>query len=110
VVVILSTHIVEDVRELCSRMAIISNGELILEGIPAQTIDALKGKIWSKVVSTEAEREAIEKGFQVISAHMLGGLNELRIYSETSPGDGFGRAEADLEDVYFFNLTRHQRN
>ena len=110
VVVILSTHIVEDVRELCSRMAIISNGEVILEGIPALTIDALKGEIWSKVVSTEAEREAIEKAFQVISAHMVGGLNELRIYSETSPGDGFVRAEADLEDVYFFNLTRHQRN
>ncbi len=110
VVVILSTHIVEDVRELCSRMAIISNGELILEGVPAQTIDVLKGRIWSKVVATEAEREAIEKGFQVISAHMVGGLNELRVYSEAAPGDGFTHAEADLEDVYFFNLTRHQRN
>jgi len=110
VVVILSTHIVEDVRELCSRMAIISNGEVILEGIPALAIDALKGKIWSKVVSTEAERQALEQAFQVISAHMVAGLNELRIYSEASPGDGFVRAEADLEDVYFFNLTRHQRN
>ncbi len=110
VVVILSTHIVEDVRELCSKMAIISSGELILEGIPAQTIETLKGRIWSKVVGTEAEREAIEKTFHVISAHMVGGLNELRVYSETSPGDGFIPTEADLEDVYFFNLTRHQKN
>jgi ABC-2 type transport system ATP-binding protein len=110
VVVILSTHIVEDVRELCSKMAIISSGELILEGIPAQSIDTLKGRIWSKVVGTEAEREAIEKTFHVISVHMVGGLNELRIYSEAAPGDGFIPTEADLEDVYFFNLTRHQKN
>jgi ABC-2 type transport system ATP-binding protein len=110
VVVILSTHIVEDVRELCSKMAIISNGELILEGVPAQTIETLKGRIWSKVVTTESERETVEKSFQVISAHMVGGLNELRIYSESSPGDGFVHADGDLEDVYFFNLSRHQKN
>jgi ABC-2 type transport system ATP-binding protein len=110
VVVILSTHIVEDVRELCSKMAIISSGELILEGVPAQTIDVVKGRIWSKVVTSEAERDAIEKGFHVISAHMVGGLNELRIYSEAAPGDGFAQTDADLEDVYFFNLTRHQKN
>src|ERR1700684_845111 len=59
VVVILSTHIVEDVRELCSKMAIISSGELILEGVPAQTIDVLKGRVWSKVVSTDGELSAI---------------------------------------------------
>ena len=110
VVVILSTHIVEDVRELCSKMAIISSGELILEGAPAQTIETLKGRIWSKVVATDGERDAVEKSFHVISAHMVGGLNELRVYSETSPGDGFVHTEADLEDVYFFNLTRHQKN
>src|SRR5271168_5036761 len=110
VVVILSTHIVEDVRELCSKMAIISSGELILEGVPAQTIDAVKGRIWSKVVTTEAERDAIEKGFHVISAHMVAGLNELRIYSEEAPGDGFAPTDADLEDVYFLTLARHQRN
>src|SRR5713226_4206091 len=79
VVVILSTHIVEDVRELCSRMAIISSGELLLEGVPVETIDALKGRVWRKVVATEAEREAIEKAFPVISMHLVGGLQELRI-------------------------------
>ena len=110
VVVILSTHIVEDVRELCSRMAIISNGELLLEGVPVQTINAMKGKVWTKVVATEAEREAVEKSFQVISAHLVGGLHEVRIYSEAAPGDGFSPAEADLEDVYFFKLIQHQKN
>jgi ABC-type multidrug transport system ATPase subunit len=110
VVVILSTHIVEDVRELCSRMAIICNGELLLEGVPAQTIDALKGRIWTKVVATDAEREAIDKSFPVVSAHLIGGLHEVRVFSETPPGDGFVAAETDLEDVYFFNLTKHQKN
>lgn len=110
VVVILSTHIVDDVRELCSRMAIISSGELILQGEPTQAIDALKGRVWSKVVPTDEEREAIEKAFPMISMHRVGGLHELRVYSETMPGDGFVAAEADLEDVYFRQLSQHRPN
>lgn len=65
VVVILSTHIVDDVSELCSRMAIINNGELLLEGVPAETIDTLKSRIWRKVVSTDAERAAVEASLHV---------------------------------------------
>jgi ABC-2 type transport system ATP-binding protein len=110
VVVILSTHIVADVRELCSRMAIISSGELILEGVPAQAIEAVKGRVWSKVVPTDAEREEIEKALPMISMHRVGGLNEVRVYSETSLGDGFLPVEADLEDVYFRQLSLHQPN
>lgn len=110
VVVILSTHIVEDVRELCSKMAIISNGQLLLEGAPASSIDSLKGRIWSKVVATETEREAIEKSFSVISTHLIGGLHEVRVYAESSPGDGFVAAEEDLQDVYFHQLAQHQKN
>lgn len=110
VVVILSTHIVADVRELCPRMAIISSGELILEGDPVKAIDAVKGRVWSKVVPTDAERDAIEKAFPVISMHRVGGLNEVRVYSETPLGDGFVAAEADLEDVYFRNLSQHRPN
>jgi len=60
VTVILSTHIVDDVRELCPRMAIISNGELLLEGAPSEALDSLVGKIWSKVVSTDDELRALE--------------------------------------------------
>ncbi len=110
VVVILSTHIVEDVRELCSKMAIISNGQLLLEGAPTSTIDSLKGRIWSKVVASETEREAIEKNFNVISTHLIGGLHEVRVYSEASPGDAFVPAEEDLQDVYFYHLAQHQKN
>lgn len=110
VVVILSTHIVEDVRELCSRMAIISNGELLLEAVPSQAIDALKGKVWSKLAATDDEREAISKTFPIISTHLVAGQHEIRIYAETAPGDGFAPAEADLEDVYFHNLANHERN
>ena len=110
VVVILSTHIVEDVRELCSRMAIISQGQLLLEGAPNQTIEALKGRVWKKIVATDAEREALEKELKVISTHLVGGLNEVRVYSEASPGAGFVPTESDLEDVYFFNLTAAERN
>jgi ABC-2 type transport system ATP-binding protein len=110
VVVILSTHIVDDVSELCSRMAIINNGEVLLQGVPSQTIDELKGKVWRKVVSTDEERAAIEASFNVISSHLVGGLQELRVYAESAPGEGFSAAEANLEDVYFLNLSRHQRN
>jgi ABC-type multidrug transport system ATPase subunit len=110
VVVILSTHIVEDVRELCSRMAIISNGELLLEGAPAGAIEALRGKTWKKVVATDTEREAIEKSLPVISTRLAGGMHEMRVYAESSPGEGFIPTEAELEDVYFHNLARHQQN
>ncbi len=110
VVVILSTHIVEDVRELCSRMAIISQGQVLLDGVPAEALGALQNRIWRKVLADDAERDRIEKQFHVISSHLIGGLHEVRIYSETSPGDGFVPAETDLEDVYFFNLSRAERN
>jgi ABC-2 type transport system ATP-binding protein len=110
VTVILSTHIVEDVRELCPRMAIIANGELLLEGVPTEALDALKGKIWSKVVATDDELRALETNFQLLSTHLTGGLHEVRIYSESNPGDGFLPVASDLEDVYFLNLARHAKN
>jgi ABC-2 type transport system ATP-binding protein len=110
VTVILSTHIVEDVRELCPRMAIIANGELLLEGAPAETLEALKGKIWSKVVATDDELRALETNFHLLSTHLAGGLHEVRIYSELNPGEAFLPVASDLEDVYFLNLARHAKN
>src|SRR6201986_105308 len=106
VIVILSTHIVEDVRELCPRMAIISNGQLLLEGSPAESLDSLKNKIWSKVVSTDAELAAIDANFNVVSTHLVGGLHEVRVYSDSNPGDGFTQDDANLEDVYFLTLSK----
>jgi ABC-2 type transport system ATP-binding protein len=110
VIVILSTHIVEDVRELCPRMAIISNGQLLLEGSPAESLDSLKNKIWSKVVSTDAELSAIDANFNVVSTHLVGGLHEVRVYSDSSPGDGFTQDDANLEDVYFLSLSNQAKN
>jgi ABC-2 type transport system ATP-binding protein len=110
VTVILSTHIVDDVRELCSRMAIIASGELLLEGVPAEALAALQGKIWSKVVSSDDELRALESQMHVISTHLVGGQHEIRVYADSSPGDGFRSVDSDLEDVYFLNLSRQTKN
>jgi len=110
VTVILSTHIVEDVRELCPRMAIISNGELLLEGSPAEALDSLRGKIWSKIAATDDELRTLETNFHVVSTHLVGGLHEVRVYAETNPGDGFRAIDSSLEDVYFLNLAQQSKN
>jgi ABC-2 type transport system ATP-binding protein len=110
VTVILSTHIVDDVRELCPRMAIIASGEVLLEGSPAAALDALRGKIFSKVVATDDERRALEASFNVISTHLVGGLHEVRIYADSNPGADFKPVDSGLEDVYFLNLTKHAAN
>jgi len=110
VTVILSTHIVDDVRELCPRMAIISNGELLLEGAPNKALESLRGKIWSKIVATDDELRALEGAFNVISTHLIGGLHEIRVCADSSPGDGFTAVDSGLEDVYFLNLTRETKN
>jgi ABC-type multidrug transport system ATPase subunit len=107
VIVILSTHIVEDVRELCNRMAIISNGELLLEGSPAQALETLSSRIWSKLVTDESELTALETQLQIVSVQLLGGAHEVRVYSETNPGSGFSPVDPNLEDVYFLNMERH---
>jgi ABC-2 type transport system ATP-binding protein len=108
--VILSTHIVDDVQQLCPRMAIIAAGELLLEGAPNDALAALKGKIWSKVVRTEGELKSIEKQLQVISTHLVGGQHEIRVYADTAPGDGFRAVDSDLEDVYFLNLSKQGKD
>ena len=105
VIVILSTHIVDDVRELCPRMAIISNGEVVLEGAPDEAIERLKNSIWSILVKTEEEFNSISSRFNVVSTKLLGGDHELRIHSETAPGDGFRQVDPELEDVYFLTLN-----
>jgi ABC-type multidrug transport system ATPase subunit len=105
VIVILSTHIVEDVRELCPRMAIVSRGQVVLEGAPEETLDRLKGGIWSIVVKSEEEFTAVSAQFKVVSTKLLGGAHELRIHSEENPGEGFRAVDPDLEDVYFLTLN-----
>jgi ABC-type multidrug transport system ATPase subunit len=105
-VVILSTHIVEDVSELCSRMAIIDRGEILLEAEPLAAVAALRGRIWRRVVEKAALPE-LERAHAVISTKLLAGRTVVRVYSETPPGPGFESVEPDLEDVYFSTLAGH---
>jgi len=108
VIVILSTHIVEDVRELCNRMAIISNGEVLLEGSPSDALETLNNRIWSKLVTNEGELAVIERDLQLVSVQLLGGAHEVRIHAESAPGDGFRLVDPNLEDVYFLSLERQK--
>ena len=110
VTVILSTHIVDDVRELCSRMAIIASGEVLLEGSPNEALAALDGQIWSRVVATDDELRVLETQLNIVSTHLVGGQHEIRVFSPSSPGAGFRASSSDLEDVYFLNLARHSRH
>ena len=103
IVVILSTHIVEDVRELCHSMAIIDRGEVVLTGDPAVVLDAVRGRIWKKAVS-KSELDVVARDFDVISSRLVAGRPVVHVYSEGLPGDGFTQAEASLEDVYFHRL------
>jgi ABC-type multidrug transport system ATPase subunit len=110
VTVILSTHIVEDVRELCSRMAIIAAGEVLLEGVPSETLAALEGQIWSRLVDTDDELRSLESQLHVISTHLAGGRHEVRVFAPSSPGPEFRPVPSELEDVYFLHLSRHAKN
>jgi ABC-2 type transport system ATP-binding protein len=110
VTVILSTHIVDDVRELCPRMAIIASGQVLLEGAPNETLHALDGQIWSRIVATDEELKDLSGQMQIVSTHLVGGQHEIRVFASTSPGAGFMQVPSGLEDVYFLNLARHQRN
>ena len=110
VTVILSTHIVDDVRELCPRMAIIAQGEVLLEGAPAEAIASLDGQIWSRVLSSDDELRAIEAELKVVSSHLVAGQHEIRVFAPTSPGAGFSAVPSGLEDVYFLNVSRQARN
>jgi ABC-type multidrug transport system ATPase subunit len=105
-VVLLSTHIVEDVSELCTRMAIIDRGEILLEAEPARAVGELRGRIWRRVVA-RAALGAVEREHAVISTKLLGGRTVARVYSEGAPGDGFEGVEPDLADVYFATLAGH---
>jgi ABC-type multidrug transport system ATPase subunit len=103
VIVILSTHIVADVRELCTQMAIINKGELLLEGHPLAALDAIRGKIWKKVISKD-ELATYQASHHVVSSRLVAGRTEIRVFSETQPDDSFTGVEADLEDVYFLKI------
>jgi ABC-2 type transport system ATP-binding protein len=105
VTVILSTHIVDDVRELCSRMAIIASGEVLLEGSPTEALLALDGQMWSHIVATDEELRTLESELHIVSTHLVGGQHEIRVFAPSSPGANFRAVASELEDVYFLHLS-----
>jgi ABC-type multidrug transport system ATPase subunit len=105
--VILSTHIVEDVEELCSSLAIIDRGEILLAGSPAHAIAALRGRIWRRSVTRE-ELPALERERSVISTTLLAGQTIAHVYADQSPGPDFEPVQPDLKDVYFAVMAGHR--
>ena len=103
-VVLLSTHIVEDVSELCTRMAIIDRGEILLDAEPQRAIAELRGKVWRRIVA-KTELAALERAHRVISTTLFAGRTVARIHSDAAPGPDFEPAEPDLEDVYFMTMS-----
>lgn len=103
VIVILSTHIVDDVKELCSQMAIIDKGRVLYAGAPDAALLSIKGKIWEKSLSKQALKEYNQQ-HPIISTRMVAGQPKIHIYSEPNPGDGFHETNVDLEDVFFTHI------
>ncbi|GAB4036207.1 ABC transporter ATP-binding protein [Spirosoma gilvum] len=108
-IVILSTHIVEDVSELCTNMAIINKGQILLEAKPLEAVAALRGSIWRKLTDKQA-LPTLEQEYPVISAKLLSGRTQVHVYSREMPGNDFEAVEPDLEDVYFSTLAGHIGN
>src|SRR3954468_10026778 len=107
VVVILSTHIVEDVSDLCPRMAVLAEGRLLLEGAPLELIEKTRGHIWKKEI-THAELEQYQQSHEVISTRLFAGKTIVHVLSDTQP-KGFEPVEGVLEDVYFSTLSTLRR-
>jgi ABC-2 type transport system ATP-binding protein len=107
VIVILSTHIVEDVKELCSQMAIIDKGRVLYAGSPDNALHAVEGKIWKKQVPKQEVPEFSDT-HPVISTRMVAGKPMVHVFSNSSPGSGFDPVQADLEDVFFTHIKGFQ--
>ena len=107
VVVILSTHIVEDVTELCPQMAIIAAGEVVATGSPTDVINEIKGKVY-RTKTEKAALAQLREQHEVISSKLVAGQPIVRVFSETPINGEFQPAEATLEDVYFYRLGRKQ--
>jgi ABC-2 type transport system ATP-binding protein len=107
VVVILSTHIVDDVADLCPLMAVLANGRVQLQGKPADLIASTRGKVWKKTID-HAELETYQEKHEVISTRMFAGNTIVHVLADTQP-TGFEPVEGGLEDVYFSTLSNLRR-
>jgi len=108
VVVILSTHIVDDVADLCPRMAVLAGGRILLEGAPLDLIEQSLGRVWS-VTADRAELDTLRDRHQVISTRLFAGRTVVHVLADASPGDGFVPVRGGLEDVYFSVLATSRR-
>ena len=106
VVVILSTHIVGDVADLCGQFAVIDKGRVRLTGDPSPLVAGLAGRIWQKVVA-KAEAEALKREMAVVSTRLAAGRTVLRVHAAAAPAPGFDAVAPDLEDVYFCTIAGH---
>jgi ABC-type multidrug transport system ATPase subunit len=108
VVVILSTHIVEDVADLCPSMAIIASGRIVQTGAPLELIASMHGRVWRKTIGKD-ELEAHRRDHQVIATRLFGGRTVIHVLADANPGPGFEAVEGGLEDVYFSTLAGARR-
>ena len=108
VVVILSTHIVEDVSELCSRMAIIADGRIVALGAPADLVASLSNRVWRRVIPKN-ELDDYRSRYVVILTRLIAGQTVIHVVADTPPGDGFEPVKAGLEDLYFATLASRRR-
>ena len=108
IVVILSTHIVQDVTDLCQRLAIIAGGRIVRAGAPLDLIAELRGRIWRRAVG-KSELEAYRAAHEVIATRLFGGRTMIHVLADEHPGEGFEPAEGGLEDVYFSTLSPKRR-
>ena len=108
VVIILSTHIVEDVTDLCPRMAVLAGGKIQLEGAPVELMHTLQGRVWTRTVD-KADLAELSKAHNVISTRLFAGRTVVHVLSDTHPGDGFEPAPGGLEDVYLATVNASRR-
>ncbi len=110
VVVILSTHIVDDVADLCANMAIMDGGEIVARGAPADLVKAVEGRVWRATID-KAEMQDYAARHTILSARLTAGRQEIDVLADSSPGEGFTPAKAELDHVYFATLAaRPARN
>ena len=109
VVVILSTHIVEDVTDLCPRMAMIAAGKVLVEGRPQDSIEQMHGRVWRRSVD-ESELGEYHNRLVVLSTRLVAGKPQINVFADIQPDAGFVNVDPDLEDVYFLQLRATQHN
>jgi len=108
IVVIFSTHIVQDIADLCQNAAIIAGGRIISRGSPQTLVEEVRGRVWKKIIAKD-ELEAHRARYEVIATRLTGGRTVIHVLADANPGDGFEAIEGDLEDVYFATLLPLRR-